>query len=259
MDNGHGFRLCHHGGVQIVLNHALGLQRFVAPYVQLRGSPPLQPQLRRRRGARRGLLLRLLPRLLLQQAHLSGLGRHFHLARLQNKAAVAADLQHRGGGAYPRQLHQISRRDRAGGSRRLRCFLPQVQGVLSGVEMLPRGHLGVVDGLKVRLLLHFFAQLVQLGENLVHLLLRLPHDAFGLVFALAAGVFLGLFHLFAEAPRFAGVLLALLPEAVGLVLRLLQPLPLFLQLGQHVLKAHGLAVHLLLGRLNHRLVQPQPP
>ena len=134
-----------------------------------------------------------------------------------------------------------------------------MQGVFSGVEVLFGGDLGVVDGLMICLLLHLFAQGVQLGKYLVHLLLRLPHNAPGLVFALAPGVFLGLFHLLPENPGFSGILLALLPQAVGLVLGLFQPLPFLLQLRQHILKADGFAVHLLFGGGNDRLVQPQTP
>ena len=69
----------------------------------------------------------------------------------------------------------------------------------------------------------------------------------------------GLLHLLAEGAGLAGILLPLLPQAVRLVLSLLQPLALLLQLGQYILEPHGFAVHLGLGGLDDALVQPQPP
>ena len=101
------------------------------------------------------------------------------------------------------------------------------------------------------------AQLVELGEDGVDLRLRLADDALGLGFALAAGVLLGLFHLLAEGARLARVLLALLPETVGLALRALKPLALLLELRQHVLEADGLAVHLRAGGLDHVLIKTE--
>ena len=117
----------------------------------------------------------------------------------------------------------------------------------------------LVQRLIVRLPLLLLSQLVQLGEHGVRLPLRLLHDAPGVGLALAAGVVAGFFHLLAGRPRLPRVLLPLPPQAIRLVLGFFQPLPLFLQLGQHVLEPHGLVVHLRLGVFDHALVQPQPP
>ena len=212
---------------------------------------------RRSRFRRSRPLLRL--GLSLYEPHLPGFCGHFHLSRLQHQAPVAVYLHHRGGGAHAGQLHPVSGHNRPGRSLRLRSLLPQVQGLLGGVHVLPHRYLCVVDGLEICLLLHFPAQLVQLGEYFVHLLLGLPHNAPGLVFTLTPGVFLGLFHLLPEGPCLSGILLALLPQPVRLTLGLFQPLALLLQLGQHILKADGLAVHLRLGGGDDLLIQSQPP
>ena len=121
------------------------------------------------------------------------------------------------------------------------------------------GGLGVVHLLEVGGAGLLLPQLLQLGKDLLRFLLSLPHDALGLGLALGPGVLLGLFHLLPEDTCLAGVLLTLLPQAVGLGLGLFQPLPLLLQLGQHVLKPEGLAVHLGLGVGDNALVQSQPP
>ena len=134
-----------------------------------------------------------------------------------------------------------------------------MQGLLGLVQTVPHGGLGVVELLEVDLLLLLAAQLVQLGENFVGLGLGLAHDALGLGLALGAGVVLGFFHLLPEGPGLSGVLLPLTPQAIRLGLGLLQPLALLLQLGQHVLEADGVAVHLGLGVGDNALVQSQPP
>ena len=51
-----------------------------------------------------------------------------------------------------------------------------MQGLLGLVQTVPHGGLGVVEGLHVGLLLLLLPQLIQLGEDLLRLLLGLPDD-----------------------------------------------------------------------------------
>ena len=86
-----------------------------------------------------------------------------------------------------------------------------------------------------------------------------PQDALGFGLAPAAGVFLGPLHLLPELPRLAGVLFPLAVQPVCLLLPLFQCLPLFFQLGQHILKPHAVPAHLGLRVRNHLVRQAQPP
>ena len=171
VDDGDGAQLGHDGTVQIVFHHALGLQRLIAPDIQLRGGTGHGVQ---GGGGGTGGGLGLLGSAL-QQAHLLGLDGHLHVARLQQQGAVAVDGQHRGGHLHAGQLHLIVHGDGPGRRiGRLLLLVPQVQLLLRRFQMVAHGGLGVVEGLHVGLLLLLLPQLIQLGEDLFRLLLGLP-------------------------------------------------------------------------------------
>ena len=86
-------------------------------------------------------------------------------------------MTHRGGHLHAGQLHLIVHGDGPGRCiGRLLLLVPQVQLLLRRFQMVAHGGLGIVEGLHVGLLLLLLPQLVQLGEDLLRLLLGLPDD-----------------------------------------------------------------------------------
>ena len=150
--------------------------------------------------------------------------------------------------AHAGDLHLVPCLDgAAGGGDGLPALLPDAHGGLGLVETAAEVGLllVVIDGGQGRRLAA--AHFLQLGEDGVRLLAGVLQDAAGLSLAPAAGVLLGLFHLLPELPGTSGVLLPADGQAVQLLLLLFQGLALGLQLGDDILQAVALAVHLALG------------
>ena len=256
VDDGHQVQLAHQGVVQKLVHHQLRLVGHHPPDVQLRAGGPAaggaDVGLDVAGGAALGLLLHLL-----DEPDLPGLHRQLHVSRRQLEL-VAVHRRDGGPGAGTPQLHLIPDPNGAAGGRDRLRLLAEAQILLRLVELAPNGGAGLVDILPVRLLLLGPPELVELLKYGVGLGPGLPDDPPGLRLAPGPGVVLGTLHLLPELPGPLGVGLPLGPEPGGLVPVLLQALALLLQLGEHVLKADGLAVHLGLGGVNDRRVQPQP-